>query len=92
MFYNKILQENKDSHTKVAFVTQKDRSRNYNFAEYFHVVETIAKAFLKMGLKLDDSACIVATNRPEWFFSHFGAIEVILISWKMLPQFNMKLV
>ena len=38
-------------------------------------METVTKAFLKIGLKPGDKICIVATNRPEWCFSHFGAIE-----------------
>ena len=71
MIYNKILQENKDNYSEVAFVARKDRSRNYSFAEYFHVVETVAKAFLKIRLNPGDSVCIVATNRPEWCFFTF---------------------
>ena len=87
MFYNKILQKNFNKcHSKVAFVARKDRSRIYNFTKYFHVVETVTKAFLKIGFKPGDSICIVATNRPEWCFSHFGAIEAGGIAVGIYPK------
>ena len=73
--FHRIYQQNKDNDVKLAFADGKDRRKIYSFNDYFDIVAIVAKAFLRLGLKAGDSVCIVATNCPEWCFSHFGAIE-----------------
>ena len=35
--------------------------------EYLEEVKTVAKAFIKLGLKQHHGVCIMGFNSPEWF-------------------------
>ena len=89
MFYNKFFKKIKITIAKWHLLHERTEAET-SFAECFHFVETVAKAFLKIGLKLGDSVCIVATNRSEWCFSHFGAIEAGGIAVGIYPKYKKK--
>jgi long-chain-fatty-acid--CoA ligase ACSBG len=46
----------------------------YFYREYEQNVQTVAKAFIKLGLERFHGVCIIGFNSPEWFYSDLGAI------------------
>lgn len=44
------------------------------YREYYDQVRTMAKAFIKLGLKPFHGVCIIGFNSPEWFISDLAAI------------------
>ncbi|PSN55893.1 Long-chain-fatty-acid--CoA ligase ACSBG2 [Blattella germanica] len=48
--------------------------KTITYREYEQQVRTVAKAFLKLGLKRYHSVCILGFNSPEWFISDLAAI------------------
>ncbi|CAG0889928.1 unnamed protein product [Cyprideis torosa] len=46
----------------------------WSFDQYLDDVRTVAKAFIKLGLKKHYGVCIMGFNSPEWFLSFLGAI------------------
>lgn len=43
-------------------------------SEYYERTITVAKAFLKLGLKRHQAVCILGFNSPEWFISELAGI------------------
>lgn len=48
--------------------------RETTFKNYYEQVRTLAKAFIKLGLKQFHGVCILGFNSPEWFISNLAAI------------------
>ncbi|XP_011151230.1 long-chain-fatty-acid--CoA ligase ACSBG2 isoform X2 [Harpegnathos saltator] len=46
----------------------------YTYREYEQAVRTVAKAFLKLGLKRYHSVCILGFNCPQWFIADLATI------------------
>ncbi|XP_008200673.1 very long-chain-fatty-acid--CoA ligase bubblegum isoform X2 [Tribolium castaneum] len=44
------------------------------YKEYYELVRTCAKAFIKLGLERHHAVCILGFNSPEWFISDLAAI------------------
>lgn len=45
-----------------------------SYQQFYKSVQTVAKAFLKLGLEKYHSVCILGINSPEWLLSSFGAM------------------
>ncbi|XP_068227126.1 long-chain-fatty-acid--CoA ligase ACSBG2-like [Palaemon carinicauda] len=48
--------------------------RETTYKDYYEQVRTVAKAFIKLGLKPFHGVCIHGFNSPEWFISNLAAI------------------
>ncbi|CAL4165107.1 unnamed protein product, partial [Meganyctiphanes norvegica] len=46
----------------------------WTYAEYFEESQTVAKAFIKLGLERFHGVCIMGFNSPEWVIANFGCI------------------
>jgi len=46
----------------------------WTYEEYLEDVKTVAKAFIKLGLKVGHGVGIIGFNSPEWFFSDLGCV------------------
>lgn len=44
------------------------------YSQYYQLVRTAAKAFIKLGLEPFHGVCILGYNSPEWFISDLAAI------------------
>lgn len=44
------------------------------YSQYYQLVRTAAKAFIKLGLEPYHGVCILGFNSPEWFISDLAAI------------------
>ncbi|XP_065207667.1 long-chain-fatty-acid--CoA ligase ACSBG2-like isoform X2 [Planococcus citri] len=51
-----------------------DKWTNISYQQFYKSVQTVAKAFLKLGLEKYHSVCILGINSPEWLLSSFGAM------------------
>ena len=52
------------------------KERRITFKELRENVQSLAKAFLKQGLKKQDKVAIMMTNRPEWIYARDAAIRI----------------
>ena len=74
--YGKLLEEVakvQPNHMAVKY-TDRDYARTYK--EFNEECDTIAKAFLAMGIKKGDHIAIWATNIPQWLLTLFAASKV----------------
>jgi len=46
----------------------------WTYKQYLEEITTVAKAFIKLGLKPHHGVCIMGFNSPEWFISDIAAI------------------
>ncbi|XP_066989665.1 long-chain-fatty-acid--CoA ligase ACSBG2-like [Macrobrachium rosenbergii] len=44
------------------------------YRQYYHQVNSAAKAFIKLGLKRLHAVCMFGYNNPRWFMGHLAAI------------------
>ena len=44
------------------------------YDDYYRQIQTVARAFIKLGLEERHSVCISGFNSPEWFLSEMGCI------------------
>jgi long-chain-fatty-acid--CoA ligase ACSBG len=51
-----------------------DKWTKWTYREYLDDVRTVAKAFIKLGLKSRGGVTIIGFNSPEWFMAHLGTI------------------
>ena len=47
---------------------------NWSYEKYLEDVRCVAKAFIKLGLKVGQGVGIIGFNSPEWFFSDLGCV------------------
>jgi fatty-acyl-CoA synthase len=52
------------------------KDRRITFKQLRENVQSLAKAFLKQGLKKQDKIAIMMTNRPEWVYARDAAIRI----------------
>jgi len=55
-------------------VKRNDEWVTWSYADYLKDVESIASAFIKLGLEERSSVAIMGFNSPEWFISYMAAI------------------
>jgi len=46
----------------------------YSYKQYYDLVRTAAKAFIKLGLEPYHGVCILGFNSPQWFISNLAAV------------------
>ena len=55
-------------------VKRNDEWIKWTYAQYLEDVRTVAKAFIKLGLKPLHSTCILGFNAPEWHISAVASV------------------
>merc|ERR1712223_1333132 len=55
-------------------VKRNDEWVRWTYAEYLEEVKTVAKAFIKLGLKPHHSVAIIGFNAPEWHISAVASV------------------
>lgn len=61
--------------THNALAVKRDGAWQYTtYTQYYEQARTVAKAFIKLGLKPFHGVCILGFNSPEWFLADLGAI------------------
>jgi len=50
--------------------------RSMTFGEGRQAVETVARALMSLGIKVQDRVGILSKNRPEWFLADLGAVHL----------------
>jgi len=59
---------------KALKVKRNDKWISWTFKQYYDESQTVAKAFISLGLERHCSVCILGFNSPEWFIAQMGAI------------------
>lgn len=67
-------------HVEALAVQRDDVWIKWTYQEYLSEVETVAKAFLFLGLEPRKSVAILGHNSPEWFFADIAAVFCNAIS------------
>jgi len=59
--------------------------REITFADYWDSVQTVAHAFLSLGIEPGDRIAVHSENRPEWVFADVAAVAVRAASMGLYP-------
>jgi len=66
-----------DAPDHIALKVKRDKGgvwETWTYEEYLDSIRTVAKAFIKLGLKVGHGVGIIGFNSPEWFFSDLGCV------------------
>ena len=61
---------------QTAFKVKRDEKWiSWSWAAYYRDIQTVTKAFIKLGLEERHTVCVQGFNSPEWFLSCQGAVH-----------------
>ena len=69
--FRNARQKNKEL---VAMVSADEPPRTWTWEQYYDEVETIARAFIRLGVDRFDTVNILGFNSPEWVMANMAAI------------------
>ena len=64
--------------------------KHYTFKQAQDYADMISQLLINLGLKQDDKIAIISTNRPEWNFVDFAAMQLGIIPVPMYPTISEK--
>ncbi len=64
--------------------------KHYTFKQAQNYADMISQLLINLGVKQDDKIAIISTNRPEWNFVDFGAMQLGIIPVPMYPTISEK--
>ena len=70
-------------------ICRNDEWVKWTYAQYLEDVRTVAKAFIKLGLKPFHSVNILGFNAPEWHISAVAGVIIMIMIMMMMMMMMM---
>jgi fatty-acyl-CoA synthase len=67
-----LLEEKAEQYGEREAVVYADRNIRWSYKEFNQVCRTVAKGFMKLGIKKGEHLAIWSSNKPEWLACQFG--------------------
>jgi fatty-acyl-CoA synthase len=67
-----LLEEKAEQYGEREAVVYADRNLRWSYKEFNQVCRTVAKGFMKLGIKKGEHLAIWSSNKPEWLACQFG--------------------
>jgi long-chain acyl-CoA synthetase len=87
-----LLTAQVESYPKDYFLSAKENGswKNYTFIDTQHIANRVSQLLLNLGLQEQDKIAVISTNKPEWNFTDFGAMQAGIIVVPMYPTISEK--